>query len=56
MARCQRTLKLWLTLLDHKPYGFAPVVRDELFYAGTGRAVDGTVLTPDQHVSILEGA
>lgn len=45
-----------VTLLDHKPYGFAPVVRDELYYAGTGTAVDGTVLTPDQHASIRESA
>jgi len=43
--RGQRKL-IRVTLIDHKPYGFAPVIEEEVV-AGNGRHIDTTTLTPE---------
>lgn len=46
-----------LTLIDCKPWGYAPVVRDELFTVdGSGTALDQTTLTKQQIDGVREEA
>jgi hypothetical protein len=44
--RGQRRL-IQLTLIDHKPIGYAPVIESELIVNRIGSAIDTTTLTPD---------
>ena len=42
-----------VTLVDCKPYGFAPVIEEELYFGRGGAWHDATQLTDRQHESIL---
>jgi hypothetical protein len=44
--RGQRRL-IRVTLIDHKPHGYPPVVEDELIVNPIGSAIDTTVCTPE---------
>jgi hypothetical protein len=46
-----------LTLLDAKPFGFAPVVEEEVFVGkNSGALMDATTLSPQQVEKVLETA
>lgn len=50
-----RSRLIEVTLVDCKPFRFAPVLEDEMFVGTASRGVlDMTTLTPDQHESIQE--
>jgi hypothetical protein len=51
--RGQRRL-IRVTLIDHKPFGFPPVVEDELLVNRIGGALDTTTLTPELIEQIKE--
>lgn len=54
--RGQRRL-LRVTLVDTKPWGYAPVVEEELYVGPrSGRVLDAVTLTPEQHQGIKEVA
>jgi FKBP-type peptidyl-prolyl cis-trans isomerase (trigger factor) len=43
-----------LTLIDHKPFGFPPVIEDEVFQNDIGGYLDTTTITDEQNVLIRE--
>lgn len=45
-----------ITLVDHKPYRFPPVVTQEIYQWKTGPIQDGTELTMEQHKGLVEEA
>lgn len=45
-----------VTLVDHKPFRFPPIVTDEIYQWKTGPVQDGTDLTMEQHAGLVEEA
>ena len=51
----RRLLKV--KLVDVKPYGFPPVIEDEMFVgAHSGATQDKATLTPEEHAGVAEVA